>query len=390
MKYSFDNACLVIELDNRIDSENAVKIEAETFKLLEKHQGDYVLDARNLEYIASAGLRFLLNLIKKSRPPKAVLNTTLEVYEILEATGFTNLLSVKRKLRDLNIDSFPEIGHGAIGKVYRIDPDTIVKVYNRDVRLESIEMEQQRAKQAFLEGIPTAITFEIVRVGEQYGAVFELLKAENCNDMIIRAPERFDEIIHDYVNLMKTVHRVIVRPGELPDNRNVYQSYLDQLSMIIPQSLKDGIKDMICSMPEDLHVIHGDFHMKNILFSKGEPMLIDMETLSTGNPIFDFAGLYVTYKAYNEDEPENTMSFLGLDRQTCDNLFYQVLKLYLGTDDETEVTQAEDKIRIVGYIRFLYLLNILNIGNSDLKDIRNRHCIEHIRELLERVKRLDI
>ncbi|WP_185753597.1 hypothetical protein [Selenomonas sp. AB3002] len=38
--------------------------------------------------------------------------------------------------------------------------------------------------------------------------------------------------------------------------------------------------------------------MKNVLFCHEDLMLIDMETLCTGQPLFDLQGLYVTYKAF--------------------------------------------------------------------------------------------
>ena len=390
MKHDVENDYLVIQLEGRIDSENATDIETDIHSLLENHPGDYILDAENLEYISSAGLRVLLRLMKSDRAPLILRNASPEVYEILDITGFTSLISVKRRIRKISIAGCPEIGHGAIGKVYRIDPDTIVKVYNSNVSLESIETEQQRAKQAFLKGIPTAITFEIVRVGEQYGAVFELLKAENCNDMLVRSPERSESIIHDYVNLMKTVHHVVMEPGELPDCRDVYRDYLEQLSSVLPQNITDRIKSLICAMQEDLHAVHGDFHMKNVLFSDGEPMLIDMETLSTGNPVFDFAGLFVTYKAFNEDEPSNTEDFFGIGKELCDALYYRILKLYLDTDNEVAVSKAEDQISVLGYVRFLYMMNVLDIGRPDLRETRTKHSIEHLQSLLERVTCLEI
>ncbi len=45
-----------------------------------------------------------------------------------------------------------------------------------------IKREQSRARMAFVKGIPTAISYDIVRVGSQYGSVFELLQARSFND----------------------------------------------------------------------------------------------------------------------------------------------------------------------------------------------------------------
>ncbi len=49
------------------------------------------LDASELEYISSAGLRVLLKL-KKAVGELTILNVNSEVYEILDITGFTSML----------------------------------------------------------------------------------------------------------------------------------------------------------------------------------------------------------------------------------------------------------------------------------------------------------
>ncbi len=39
-----------------------------------------------------------------------------------------------------------------------------------------IKNEQRLAKRAFVKGVPTAISYDIVKVGDKYGSVFELLR----------------------------------------------------------------------------------------------------------------------------------------------------------------------------------------------------------------------
>ena len=56
-----------VELSGRIDSSNAAKVEKEVIASCEEHLSeDITVDASNLEYISSAGLRVLMKLRKKS------------------------------------------------------------------------------------------------------------------------------------------------------------------------------------------------------------------------------------------------------------------------------------------------------------------------------------
>ena len=86
------------------------------------------IDAEELEYISSAGLRVIMKLAKIDRDIKIV-NVTRDVYDILEMTGFTGIVSVERGLRRFSVEGCPVIGQGAVGTLYQYDPDTIVKVY---------------------------------------------------------------------------------------------------------------------------------------------------------------------------------------------------------------------------------------------------------------------
>ena len=130
--------------------------------------------------------------------------------------------------------------------------------------------------------------------------------------------------------------------------------------------------------------------MKNVMLSGDEPLLIDMDTLSVGDPVFDLMGLCVTYRLYNEDEPENAMSFLGITVEMADYIWQNTLTGYFEGMDAAQIAQAEDRIRLVANVRFLHLVGILGITKPELKQIRVDHALAHLRELIERVDRLAV
>ena len=382
---------LVISLSGRIDSSNAAEVSGQILSAIQAHPDlSWILDADRLDYVSSAGLRIFLSLSKKS-PSRVILrNVSSLIYETLSITGFTEILDVKKQLRSISVDGCPEIGRGAIGTVYRLDADTIVKVYQIPDCLPMIENEQKRAKQAFIRGIPTAISYDIVRVGDKYVSVFEMVKAENCNDRLIKDPDHKDDIIQQYVKLVKAVHAVEMKPGELPDAREIYNGYLDDIAGIMPKDMVRRLLNLLEAMPEDLHTVHGDIQMKNVVLSESEPLFIDMESLCTGNPVFDFAGLWVAYCAFNLEEPTNSMDFFGVDSETSFGIYHKVLALYLGDVSDDKLRQAEERIMVLGYIRFLYLLSVLHLGKPELMDIRIRHALDSLEQLLQRVDQLCI
>ena len=403
-QYDISSQTLTISLEGHIDSRNSAEIgRSITTQCAEQPHKALVIDARSLKYISSSGLRMLMKLSddEKARDndKMSIIEVSREVYEIFDITGFTKILSVKKAYRNVTIDGCQIIGKGAWGTVYRLDPDTIVKVYSGDDSISMIKREQEMAKKAFLKGIPTPISFDLVRVGADYGSVFELLNSKSFNDYLVdlvsgekswKEDNRIvlEKLLQLYVDCIKRVHKTEFEPGELKTSKSIFLEYLQELESVIPKELLSWLGKLLHGLPDDFHAVHGDLQMKNVMLSDNEPMLIDMETMCTGQPIFDLQALYVTYKQFAEDEPANTMTFLGISTDDCDYIWKRVMELYYGTEDWVSLGQIEDRIRVLAAIRFLHTLKSLDILKNSLGELRLKHTIEHLRELSERVDKL--
>ena len=391
MRTEAKDGAVIAYLEGRISSANAEALRRELSELAGSlGDRELILDAETLDYISSAGLRVLLAIRNLRGQPLTVRGVSPEVYEILEMTGFTSILNVSKKLRELSVDGCEIVGRGAIGTVYRIDEDTIVKVYEQPDSIPMILNEQKRAKQAFLRGIPTAISYDIVRVGDKYGSVFEMLKASNYNDVLRSAPERKEELVRDYARFLRKVHAVVMEPGELPDMREVYRGYLDRVRPLLPEALYARLLALFSAMPENLHTIHGDIHMKNIMLDGDEPLLIDMEALAVGDPVFDLQGVCVTYQLFGEDEPTNSESFLGIPQTLADYIWEKTMDWYFDGQDASVIREAKRRTRLVACVRFLWLLVEYESAEDALTRLRIRHTLEHLTELAGTVDSLEL
>ena len=76
-------------------------------------------------------------------------------------------------LRQVSIAGAPKIGEGSHGEVYRIAEDMIVKVYRPDISMETIQKEKNLSRWALVKGLPTAISFDNVKVEK-------ILKNSDC------------------------------------------------------------------------------------------------------------------------------------------------------------------------------------------------------------------
>ena len=391
MKVTENDGRLMIELAGRIDSNNAAGMEKEIFDILSSgRERNILFDAENLEYISSAGLRVLMKVRKASGRKLDIINVSRDVYDIFETTGFTEMFCVKKAYRSINVEGLEVIGRGFFGTVYRIDSESIVKVYKGKDSIPMIENEKKMAQKAFLSGIPTAISYDIVRVGEDYGSVFELLNAKSFHELAQDGTLPLSEIIMQYTDLLKLVHNTRPGKGTFPSYREKFLGFLEVVSRHLTDKQREKLKELFTAMPDEDGVVHGDIQMKNVMLAEDEPMLIDMDTLGLGNPVFDFAGLYVTYQLFEEDDPENAMSFLGMSNEFVDALWNHIIDGYFDFEDDAERQRTIEKIALTAEIRFLFLLESTDLKSGELGKKRIAHTLEHIDELLEIVTELNI
>lgn len=392
MKVTIEDNVMTIFLKGRIDTNNALQTENELFSAVESAPeavDQFILDSSELEYISSAGLRVLMKMRKNFGENIRVIGVSPEVYDIFDVTGFTEILKVEKRYREISVEGCEVIGTGFYGTVYRVDPETIVKVYQTPDSLPIIQNEQKLAKRAFVNGVPTAISYDIVKVGDMYGSVFELLNADTFNDLLIREPERFDEILRIYADFLKTVHSAEMDDDTLPMARDIFIGYFDVISDYLPEEQCIRLKELILALPYDHHVVHGDFQMKNVMLVDDEPMLIDMDTLCTGQPLFDLQALYVTYILFSEDDPENLEKFLGIRNDWGEPIWKSIMENYFGRD-MSELAEINDKIVLTAAVRFLYLIASTELKEGELGENRIKTAQRHITELIDKVNDLNL
>lgn len=388
MKNSINETVLTLYPEGRIDSSNADSVSAEIEKVLNENTYEkLVLDTENLEYISSAGLRVILKL-RKANPTMKIINASAEIYDIFEMTGFTEMMTIEKAYRRLSVEGCEVIGQGANGKVYRLDPDTIIKVYLNPDCLPDIHRERELARTAFILGIPTAIPYDVVRVGDGYGSVFELLSAKSFAKLIIAEPENLDKYAQMYVDLLKKIHSTEVPSGKMPSMKAVALDWAKFLCDYLPVEQGEKLCALVEEVPESNNMLHGDYHIKNVMLQNGEVLLIDMDTLCVGNPVFEFASVFLAYEGYSVLDHTVVEKFLGIPYDTATRLWQKTLELYFGTTDEAVLSEYAEKAMLIGYTRMMR--RTIRRNGFDTPEGREiiAMCSEKISLLLEKIDSL--
>ncbi len=340
-----------ISLIGRIDSSNAAAVE-ETLVAQIRDGEPVVLDADKLEYISSAGLRVLLR-IRKAHPEMRLVNVHEEFYDILDMTGFLEMIPVERAYHTISVEGCEVVGRGANGTLYHYNRDTVVKVYNDANALADIMRERENARLALVLGIPTAISYAIVKVGDSYGSVFELLNARSFSKILAQEPEKFDWCVDEFTKMLRRIHETEVPAGKLKDMRETALSWADFLKDYLPEQAAKKLHALIEAVPHDSHMIHGDYHTGNLELQDGEVLLIDMDTLAVGYPIFELGSIYNALIGFSEMDHSVISRFHGFDYETAKRFWSAFLADYLDTTSKAKVEEVERKARIIGYTRLV-------------------------------------
>jgi anti-sigma B factor antagonist len=103
-----DEKCLVLYLDGYIDMYNVNSVRSRIEKVLEKGFTKQIFDARQLNYISSAGVGYLVQLMKTLKLNNGnlvFLNIQPKVYEVLQLLGFVQYFEIREGLNEA-IDFF--------------------------------------------------------------------------------------------------------------------------------------------------------------------------------------------------------------------------------------------------------------------------------------------
>ena len=344
MTTDFQNGILTIFLEGRIDSNNASTIEAQISEALTQNPSaaHVQLDAEKLAYISSAGLRVLLKVRKQLKTSLPVLNVSGEVYDIFSVTGFTELLDVRKKLREVSVEGCEVVGEGANGKVYRLAKDEMIKVFKYGISLDVIEAEREASRKAFLLGVPCAIAFDTVKCGENYGTVYEMLNAGTLSERINANPERLPELAKASARLLRKLHAIDVPEGQMPRVSTHLHNTIDKITNYFTPEEIAKFHALYNTIPEQNHFIHSDFHTKNIMESNGELMVIDIGDAGIGNPAIDLIHTYFVLKVTGAGFSEDDIGFVGITYREMHKFWDIFITEYCdGNEDKAARIQAQ-------------------------------------------------
>ena len=338
-----------LTLCGRLDTAVSMKVSSDIEQLLATAGTiqRITIDAGQLEYISSSGLRILLTLAKRFKQFRIV-EVNPEIYDVLNMTGFTKIMSVERALRQLSVDGCEVIGVGGVGTVFRLDDDTIIKVFREGSTMDEVSKEIAMSKESFVMGMPTAISFDVVKVGSQYGLVYELLHAQTLSACLKQNPERLDELARKYADLFLQMHHIQVPVNScVPNGLEHERSQVQHIRRYFPQEKIDLLLQILDTVPAGHSLLHLDLQAKNVMIQNDELMLIDMGEVGYGHPVLDLAHAYSSMVSLVGDYNQ----IVGIPRELGMELWNRTIDYYFEGLPADVVALRKEQIKAVSCVR---------------------------------------
>ena len=352
-KKSYDENELVIQVAGMINAQNAREVFEEINALRSQcPDGQLILDFNDLSYISSVGLRGLINLQKKESRQIILDSVQSGVADVLRETGFDRVFTVNPAMRELSVDNLDIIGKGSNGTVYR-DDEQVIKVYSEDADLSVIKREDEASKVMLTMKLPVVIAYDVVKVGNCYGTVFESIVTDSLAHTLRDHPEQFDELSEEYVRLYSDIHHTVANKEQFMFVKDIYRKYIQDCSDWYEEAELSRLMDLVDGLPDGDVILHGDFHAGNIMMGDDGLLLIDMADVSYGHPVFDLISTAVTQRLLLELNGPLAEQNTGMGKELITKLWKKTLSSVFTGKSQEELDQIDG---------ILYRLSILKMA----------------------------
>lgn len=175
------------------------------------------------------------------------------------------------------------VGRGKSSEVLRIGNGKVVKIYHSAVSNEMIQREMTAAGLAASLDLPTVAPFGRVQVKQRSALIYPEISGVPIASAIRKEPFSAAALLTDMAALLQTIHAPHI--SGLRQVKTVLATDIDYGPA--PDAVKKAAIDYLEHLPDGDHLLHGDFHIDNILLSDGDLVVLDWAKAAMGHPAAD-------------------------------------------------------------------------------------------------------
>ena len=126
------------------------------------------------------------------------------------------------------------------------------------------------------------------------------------------------EIEHKvFADIIRKVHDRQIDTKDLQNAKDFFNKKAQMALNDLDDDNRNKIQSLLDGIEDSTNIVHGDYHPSNIMMQEEEPLLIDMDTLSYGNRVYDLLNTYVCLKGFGQVDRSMTEEFLNIPYEKC-------------------------------------------------------------------------
>lgn len=211
---------------------------------------------------------------------------------------------MNEKIRRIDLDDYIQVGEGGNGKTYEHpgNPDILLKVNNAPRNdVTTVRQELEVAQHVLALGLSTPRIYDMVRVGEGFGLLFERIKGKRSLSRICADdPSRIVEAAAMLATLGKQLHATPCDTSFFPSRKELALTGVKAFDFV-DDADRAVLQAFVQTLADETTCTHGDFQTGNLIVSgEDKPYWIDLGAFSHGKPMFDIGHLFLICQVYSQ------------------------------------------------------------------------------------------
>ena len=245
--------------------------------------------------------------------------------------------NMNKEIREIDLTQWQQVGEGANGKTYvnPSTPDVILKVNNSRLSTrQAVEREFNVSRAVKSLGISVPEAKEMVRVGNVYGTITQLIKPkQSLGRICCDTPGRTEEMASLLCARGKELFATPCDTGFFPSRKAHLLQALNKVQFVDRKTLH-SLEAFAQRIPDTTTCLHGDFQMGNLILSGEQHYWIDLDRFGYGDPMFDVGHLYMLCNVYSS--MKYVQGLFHMTQEQFHRFWDAFARAYTGSADHTD------------------------------------------------------
>lgn len=258
-------------------------------------------------------------------------------------------------MREISIEGARKVCQAVTYESYMVDDETMVTVFTSPKGLDEIEQQKANAREALALDVPALFSFDVVKVGNQYGVIYEDLHAKSLGQQIMDDKGNFDHYVELYTDFIKRIHSVHVSPGVIPSVKDNFYRNINAMGELITEEEKDKARAIVAAAPDGDSFLSQMLAPTNIRYQDDELYLNDFSRISYGSPFFDMSDVTISLVQSAEADIPESMRYLiyNMDKESAVRLCEGLLRGYYDVRTDGQYQQIYGLMRFFGLVKVM-------------------------------------